>query len=74
MIGNDIVDLNLSRVQSNWKRKGFLEKQYTPLEQKQIFSSKHPELCLWRFWTMKEAVYKVIVQDHKQRFFDPKKL
>ena len=26
-IGNDIVDLNLAKTESNWQRPGFLEKQ-----------------------------------------------
>ena len=29
MIGNDIVDLSLAAIQSNWQRRGFLEKQFT---------------------------------------------
>ena len=33
MIGNDIVDLNLAKTQSNWQRKGFLERQFTKKEQ-----------------------------------------
>ena len=32
MIGNDIVDLDLARTQSNWQRKGFLDKIFTKKE------------------------------------------
>ena len=43
MIGNDIVDLVQARLQSNWKRKGFVEKIFTQKEQELIFSSQNPE-------------------------------
>ncbi len=43
MIGNDIVDLVQARFQSNWKRKGFVQKIFTQKEQELIFSSKNPE-------------------------------
>ena len=33
MIGNDIIDLSLAETESNWQRKGFLEKQFTAKEQ-----------------------------------------
>ena len=33
MIGNDIVDLALAQKESNWKRKGFLDKIFTLQEQ-----------------------------------------
>lgn len=72
-IGNDIVDLNLARIQSNWRRKGFLEKQFTTEEQKFILNSDHPFLQVWLFWSMKEAAYKCYVQEFKKRFFAPKK-
>ena len=29
MIGNDVIDLQQSRQESNWQRKGFLEKLFT---------------------------------------------
>ncbi len=73
MIGNDIVDLNLAKTQSNWQRNGFLEKQFTNEEQKEILSSGNPFLQVWLFWSMKEAGYKCYTQDFKKRFFAPKK-
>jgi phosphopantetheinyl transferase (holo-ACP synthase) len=73
MIGNDIVDLQLAKNQSNWQRKGFLEKQFTEQEQKTILNSKNPFLQVWLFWSMKEAAYKCYVQEHQKRFFAPKK-
>ena len=70
MIGNDIIDLQLAAVQSNWTRKGFLEKVFTSFEQQQILSSKDPSLLVWLLWSMKEAGYKA----HQRQFSLPRKL
>ncbi|MEW7292058.1 4'-phosphopantetheinyl transferase family protein [Aquimarina sp. 2304DJ70-9] len=72
-MGNDIVDLQLARKQSNWRRRGWLQKIYTNAEQKYILASKTPEILVWKFWSMKEATYKA----HQRRFmlsptFNPK--
>lgn len=74
MIGNDVVDLNLAKTESNWKRKGFLEKQFTDFEIDKILNSENPFITVWLFWSMKEAAYKCYVQEHKKRFFAPKKI
>jgi len=73
VIGNDIVDLNLAKTQSNWQRKGFLEKQFTESEHAEILNSENPFLKVWLFWSMKEAAYKCYVQEFQKRFFAPKK-
>ncbi|MGJ8745384.1 4'-phosphopantetheinyl transferase family protein [Polaribacter sp.] len=73
MIGNDIVDLQLAKTQSNWQRKGFLEKQFTEKEQQEIYKATNPFLQVWLFWSMKEAAYKCYVQEFQKRFFAPKK-
>jgi phosphopantetheinyl transferase (holo-ACP synthase) len=73
MIGNDIVDLNLAKIQSNWQRKGFLEKQFTKKEQESILNSGDSFLHVWLFWSLKEAAYKCYTQKFKKRFFAPKK-
>lgn len=73
MIGNDIVDLQLARIESNWQRKGFLEKQFTCKEQEEILKSEDPFLKVWLFWSMKESAYKCYTQQHKKRFFAPQK-
>jgi phosphopantetheinyl transferase (holo-ACP synthase) len=73
MIGNDIVDLQLALIQSNWQRLGFLEKQFTEQEQRIILNSENPFLQVWLFWSMKEAAYKCYTQHYKKRFFAPKK-
>ncbi len=72
-IGNDIVDLNLAKTQSNWQRKGFVEKLFTKEEQKEILCAKKPFLKVWLFWSMKEAAYKCYTQEFQERFFSPLK-
>lgn len=73
MIGNDLIDLQLAESQSNWQRKGFLEKQFTDTEIVEILSSENPFLQVWLFWSMKEAAYKCYTQEFQKRFFAPKK-
>ena len=72
MIGNDIVDLKYSA--SNWKRHRFLDKVFTKDEQALIFSSENEHETLWLLWSMKEAAYKIYVQQFNERFFNPKRL
>lgn len=71
MIGNDIVDLKTAAQESNWQRKGFLEKLFTPDEQLHIWRNNNPEQTLWRFWTMKESAYKIYTRVNGRRFFAP---
>ena len=73
MNGNDIIDLSLAKTQSNWQRKGFLEKQFTHKEQKKIHESENPFEMVWRLWSMKESAYKIVVQQQQRRFFAPQK-
>ena len=73
MIGNDIIDLNLAQKESNWQRKGFLEKQFSKQEQDAIQSARNSFLKVWLFWSMKEAAYKIYAQKAQQRFFAPLK-
>jgi phosphopantetheinyl transferase (holo-ACP synthase) len=74
MIGNDLVDLKLASIQSNWQRKGFLDKLFTPKEQEYILNSNNPFKTVWLLWSMKESAYKAYLQTHGNRFFSPKKL
>ena len=41
MIGNDIIDLDVAKTESNWKRKGFLDKIFTANEQFQILLEQY---------------------------------
>jgi phosphopantetheinyl transferase (holo-ACP synthase) len=74
LIGNDIIDLSVAKIESNWHRKGFLEKQFTSNEQQLILASTNSFDLVWRFWSMKEAAYKVYSQQNEVRFFAPKKI
>ncbi len=74
MIGNDVVDLELARTESNWKRKGFLEKLFTESEQALIQQHHDPETMVWLLWSMKEAAYKVFNRQTGTRAFIPHKL
>lgn len=74
MIGNDIIDLALSRKESNWQRKGFIEKLFTADEQQLIKKYDEPEIMVWLLWSMKEAAYKIYNRQTKIREFSPKKL
>lgn len=74
MIGNDIVDLKIATIESNWNRPRFLDKVFTDDEQYVIFNAEHPSIMVWLLWSMKEAAYKVHLQQNSQRFYNPKKL
>ena len=74
MIGNDIVDLALARKESNWKRKGFLDKIFTKNEQLLISKAEDPEVMVWNLWSRKEAVYKVYNRQTQIRGYFPLQL
>ena len=74
MIGNDIVDLALARKESNWKRKGFLDKIFTPKEQSLIISSENPDVMVWNLWSRKEAAYKIYNRETGIREYIPMQL
>ena len=74
MIGNDIVDLKQALLESNWERPRFLDKVFTKEEQQLISNAKNKHQLVWLLWSMKEAAYKVHVQQFGKRFFNPKKL
>jgi len=59
MLGNDIVDLDLAKTQSNWRRKNYLDKIFTTEEQLLISSAKRPDEMVWLLWSMKESAYKI---------------
>jgi phosphopantetheinyl transferase (holo-ACP synthase) len=74
MIGNDVIDLALAQKESNWRRKGYLDKIFTSNEQKFIFSSENQTIMVWTLWSRKEAVYKIIRQQNGVRGFYPLKI
>lgn len=71
MIGNDIVDLKLAKIESNWRRRGFLDKIFTRHEQELILNDSNPEIMVWNLWTRKEAAYKIWNRKTKIRSFNP---
>ena len=71
MIGNDIVDLALAQKESNWQRKGFLDKIFTTEEQLLILNSENPEKMVWNLWSRKEAAYKIYNRQTQIRIYNP---
>lgn len=71
MIGNDLVDLQLASKESNWQRKGYLQKVCTPEEQELILTSANPYRVFWTLWSMKESVYKIINSTTGIRNYSP---
>ncbi|WP_432670806.1 4'-phosphopantetheinyl transferase family protein [Flavobacterium sp. SM2513] len=74
MIGNDIIDLQLAKVQSNWRRPNFLEKLFTVDEQCFIRKAENSELEVWKLWSRKEAAYKIYNRETGIRGFFPWKI
>lgn len=74
MIGNDIVDLAIAEKESNWKRKGFLDKIFTKSEQKIILSAENPGPMVWILWSCKESAYKIYNRESLIRAFIPLRL
>ena len=73
MSGNDIVDITVAAAESNWRRKGFLEKIFTVDEQKYIKDAAAPDEMVWKLWSMKESAYKIYTRQYGGRFFAPQK-
>lgn len=63
MIGNDIVDLALAKLENNWKRPGYLKKIFSKNEIDIIQSHIDKDTIIWNLWTRKEAAYKLYVQE-----------
>lgn len=71
MIGNDVVDLAIAKKESNWKRKGFLNKIFTTTEQSLIQNAIDKHLMVWLLWSLKESTYKAYLRIHYHRGFYP---
>ena len=74
MIGNDLVDLRAAARESQWKRKGYLQKLFSGAEQADILASNHPDEYIWTLWSMKESVYKIHSRKTGERKFAPAKI
>lgn len=71
MIGNDIVDLALAQKESNWRRRGFIDKIFTKEEKKLIYESQDHEQMVWHLWSRKEAAYKIYNRYSKEIAYIP---
>lgn len=71
MIGNDIIDLRAAAVESRIHRKGFLEKLFLPGEIRMIREAASPLMATWLLWSCKEAVYKIVHRNTRERKFAP---
>lgn len=74
MIGNDVVDLVLAQKESNWKRKGYLNKLFTTFEQELIQKASNQEEMVWMLWSIKESVYKAYQRINYNEGFYPIKI
>jgi phosphopantetheinyl transferase (holo-ACP synthase) len=74
MIGNDVVDLQQALLDSNWMRRGFINKLFTASEQQYIELAKRSADMVWLLWSMKEAAYKIYNKHSGVRTFAPLKL
>jgi phosphopantetheinyl transferase (holo-ACP synthase) len=74
MIGNDIIDLDLAKQESNWQRKGYLDKIMTSNEQALIYNSQNPDVMVRYLWSLKEAAYKIYNRQTQIRGFIPLRL
>jgi phosphopantetheinyl transferase (holo-ACP synthase) len=74
MIGNDVVDIEAARHESNIWRKGWQEKLFTADERAFIKASQDAEVAVWLMWSMKEAAYKAWNRQTGIRTFPPHNL
>ena len=74
MVGNDIIDIEETKLSTNWERPGFVEKIFTEKEQAIIAAASDPFTTVWQMWSMKESAYKVFIQDGGERFYAPSKI
>jgi phosphopantetheinyl transferase (holo-ACP synthase) len=74
MIGNDIIDMELAKQESNWQREGFLNKTMTSSEQNLIAKAINPETMVWFLWSLKEAAYKIYNRQTEIRAYMPLRL
>ena len=66
-----MVDRQLAHKESNWKRIGYLQKLFTPAEQRVISDARDPALLLWLMWTTKESAYKIVNRATETRSYAP---
>ncbi len=57
-IGNDIIDWQMAKTQTQKLRHRSLEKVCTPVEMEKILNDKDQLKCFWKIWAAKETAYK----------------
>ena len=57
------MDLNDPNNRGKSLNTRFVNRVFTPDEQRQIFNSPHPDTVLWALWAGKETAYKIICKD-----------
>lgn len=72
MIGNDVIDLNVAKIQSRWREQRFLDKIFTEAEQKMVVETNNRFHTIWLLWSMKESAFKIFARSHKMSIFNPK--
>ena len=72
MIGNDVVDFEAARRESNIWRKGYFQKVLTDSEIATVLSAEQPELIFWTIWSIKESAYKIANRKTGIRKYNPK--
>ncbi len=74
MIGNDIVDLQVSKFSSKVRRLRFINKAFSEKEKEAILKPANTISVLWRIWSMKESAYKAYCRLGGETFHDPKRI
>ena len=76
MVGNDIIDIKQTQLDSDWRRPGFVQKVFNQQERSVITEATDPFHAVWRMWSMKESAYKLYLQlnPRQARFFNPSKI
>ncbi|MCH4823119.1 4'-phosphopantetheinyl transferase superfamily protein [Gramella lutea] len=64
MIGNDIIDLSIARLENKTNNPRYCKKVFTGKERDIIEAESDKEKMLWTLWAMKETAYKA----HQRRF------
>ena len=71
MIGNDIVYMKDADNLNRSGQKRFLDKIFTPSEQRLISKSDLPDYMIWALWSIKESAYKVLNKFTGVRLYSP---
>lgn len=62
LVGNDIVDLDTSRVSHRQGYERFMKRAFSDAEARHIAAASDPHRHLWSLWAAKETAYKIMVK------------